>query len=438
MGGFQSKGYYKANTHVSKGFQLPGITDDAREALAQCLEDNHKHHHIFFNNKGFHNHLTHHLLAAFALGASADRIRAIHAYQSRRQLPMKPKHSDTASFNPEEHWGDENYYHDYLHFFNKEVLEQDGGDGRRTVERWMFEDERGKRGQFYVRCLGGAYHPFIHLGYGLEFDLNCMIAEGLAQAAVHSTLVLPVIAGDEPIPEETASKSAKEIVFEVANDRQLDHKVKWEDENKTKALLSSGGGSIIRAHAATWHCPEEKVSEKAHELQQLAIAALAGAVRPEKEVKLDFFLMHAVTSSLFLPVFAGCLPQDKAVRLLRDKLAVDLTYYVSRGRPAINLDQLLNYKSKKREFEEHENGWFGIWDAVLDLSKYTDEHVVKTIRSLSYADQHHIDIGLLKQEMYLSVAKLVVDHITSVSNWDFEGVGFEQNWKEWPDRHQVM
>jgi hypothetical protein len=136
-------------------------------------------HHIYFNDKaGLHNHLTHHLLAAFSLGASADRIRAIHAHQSRIQLPLKPAHRD-ASFDVNEHWGDDNYYHDYLDFFTKEIEERDAGDGRRTLERWLFDEELGKSAQFYTRCLSGAYHPFIHLGYGLEYNLNCMIAEGV-------------------------------------------------------------------------------------------------------------------------------------------------------------------------------------------------------------------------------------------------------------------
>jgi len=35
--------FYLANTHVPKGFHLPGITDDARHALAECLEDDYNH-----------------------------------------------------------------------------------------------------------------------------------------------------------------------------------------------------------------------------------------------------------------------------------------------------------------------------------------------------------------------------------------------------------
>jgi hypothetical protein len=59
--------------------------------------------------------------------------------------------------------------------------------------------------------------------------------------------------------------------------------------------------------------------------------------------------MHAVTSSIFLPTFVRSLSPEHAARLLRDKLAVDLGYFVARGRPELNLDQLLAYKPRKPE-----------------------------------------------------------------------------------------
>lgn len=75
----------------------------------------------------------------------------------------------------------------------------------------------------------------------------------------------------------------------------------------------------------------------------------------------------------------------------------------------------------------HENAWFGIWDEALDHTKYEDEHVVKTIRALSYADQHHHDVGLLKQETYINVAQMVLDNVKSSRDWDHSGhLGFDQ------------
>lgn len=144
--------------------------------------------------------------------------------------------------------------------------------------------------------------------------------------------------------------------------------------------------------------------------------------------------MHAVTSSIFLPVFVRRLRPENAARLLRDKLAIDLGYFVSRGRPHLDLDQLLTYKGHRTVLSDHENPWFGIWNAVLDQSQYQDEHIIKTIRALSYADKHHRDIGLLKQGSYLGLARMLVDNVTSSSDWEHQGVGFEETWKEVPDR----
>jgi hypothetical protein len=76
-----------------------------------------------------------------------------------------------------------------------------------------------------------------------------------------------------------------------------------------------------------------------------------------------------------------------------------------------------------------------VWDEVLDQAKYQDEHIIKTIRALSYADQHHHDVGFLKQETYAHVALMLLDNVASVNDWEFDGVGFERVWKEWPDRH---
>jgi hypothetical protein len=109
--------------------------------------------------------------------------------------------------------------------------------------------------------------------------------------------------GDE---NATGSKSTKEVAFAVAADSELEGKVKPDDQPKMRALLSGGGGSILRAHAAEWACPADKVYEKAHELQQLAVAVMAGAVRPEKRIKFDFFLYELLSRSFS---FTTCLLQ---------------------------------------------------------------------------------------------------------------------------------
>jgi hypothetical protein len=50
---------------------LPGLTPAAVAAANAALTENHAHNHIFFNDEGFHNHITYYLLALYALGAPA-------------------------------------------------------------------------------------------------------------------------------------------------------------------------------------------------------------------------------------------------------------------------------------------------------------------------------------------------------------------------------
>lgn len=88
----------------------------------------------------------------------------------------------------------------------------------------------------------------------------------------------------------SGTKSAKEVVLAVAEDKSLDGKTLFDDPSKLMALLTRDGGPIIQKHILEWKCPQNQLQEKAHELQQLAVAALGGAVRPDKQVELDFFL----------------------------------------------------------------------------------------------------------------------------------------------------
>lgn len=59
--------------------------------------------------------------------------------------------------------------------------------------------------------------------------------------------------------------------------------------------------------------------------------------------KLGFHRMHLVTSSLFVPSLISHLSHQSAVLLLRTYFLVSLVLYVSRGRPAIPIEEF--YKS---------------------------------------------------------------------------------------------
>jgi hypothetical protein len=77
--------------------------------------------------------------------------------------------------------GCEKHYHNFLVFF-KEEINQNGW--QEVLNEYIFKgDERAD--DMLVRMFGGILHPIIHLGFGVEFEQPAIIAEALAQAAVH-------------------------------------------------------------------------------------------------------------------------------------------------------------------------------------------------------------------------------------------------------------
>jgi len=66
-------------------------------------------------------------------------------------------------------------YWSYLEFFDKEI--RDHGIGK-TLEKFVFSEEGVEKGLMLSRVMGGALHPLIHIGYGAEFEIGGIVAEG--------------------------------------------------------------------------------------------------------------------------------------------------------------------------------------------------------------------------------------------------------------------
>lgn len=65
-------------------------------------------------------------------------------------------------------------------------------------------------------------HPIIHLGFGLEFNQPVIVAEALAEAAVHENWQKPFFLGAEKAAKETkSSKTLPQLLDEVYADKKL-------------------------------------------------------------------------------------------------------------------------------------------------------------------------------------------------------------------------
>lgn len=78
-----------SSINVTQGIlNLPGSTPASKKATEQLLFKDHSEHHCFFRSVGLHNHLSHHLLAAYDLGASEELIRAVYEKEASDQRPI--------------------------------------------------------------------------------------------------------------------------------------------------------------------------------------------------------------------------------------------------------------------------------------------------------------------------------------------------------------
>lgn len=101
-------------------------------------------------------------------------------------------------------------------------------------------------------------------------------------------------------------------------------------------------GETFRTYAETWAfdvADKEDVAKAVEELAWLNAIIYGVGGDGEKAFNADFFLMHLVTSSIFLPSLLTSLYQNSRAQalLLRSYFAASLALYVGRGRPNIDI-----------------------------------------------------------------------------------------------------
>ena len=158
--------------------------------------------------------------------------------------------------------GNEKYYHDFLVFF-KEEINQKGW--QEVLNEYIFKgDERAD--DMLVRMFGGILHPIIHLGFGIEFEQPAIIAEALAQAAVHdnweaSHLIESEKAAKAHSPDHRSNTTIVQLLGEIYADTKR----------------ASGGRA---KYASQVHVTEENLEEKTAEMLNAASELSSRSLQP--------------------------------------------------------------------------------------------------------------------------------------------------------------
>ncbi|KZT20020.1 hypothetical protein NEOLEDRAFT_1158829 [Neolentinus lepideus HHB14362 ss-1] len=432
----------------------PGSDHEAEKTLLWTLKDNHEKWHTFFNDEGFHNHATHHLLAKYALGATGPLIKASYDVDASYQRPAIKSPEPVGVQNFASHLCEQEYYSGYLKFFTSVLLEK---GIPATLEEFIFSNKYNydsqikdddKQPRLLSRFLSGVFHPFIHTGYGVEFDLIGQVAEGLAQTAVHEagadkavplsyfripsagvassavsrlTSALPSLS---LTPSSQSVQTTGESAFSILSRLLADPvcilasmgptagKTPVQLDGIVRALVEKSFeqcGDIVREAAEEWlpvsgpEPSEETLNQKMEEMiwTTVALYAICGWSNA-KQFNADFFLMHLVTSSLFLPSFLApsVLPMSSRRLLLHSYFSTCISTWISRGRPALAIRDFMARTEahptppgpkpephkgalppNDKKLQVNANAWLPIIQATL---VHPDDHLCKTQRALAH------------------------------------------------------
>ncbi|KAF9230918.1 hypothetical protein BU15DRAFT_68776 [Melanogaster broomeanus] len=273
--------------------RFPGSGLESVAALQRVLKDNHNRYHIFFNYTHFHDHVGYRALAIYALGGSASLIKDYYEQDGKNQRLAVKSPGPITEGNFVEHLGDENsqnivgsFYQGYVTFFSKQIDEK----GRKRC------DEATRNA---VSLDGWTLSPHDPRRLRIEFGLKGMLAEGLALCAVEAASERGLYPPSPFVPIPTAEvHGTGPPVFNA--------------QPATAAILSKIGG----VHA---------FNIIAHMLKDDQLKPKAGT-QQDPRVGKD---AHAYLS-----------PRS-GVSLLRAYFTTVLTWWVARGRLALNFQSFM-------------------------------------------------------------------------------------------------
>ena len=429
-------------TNDASGFfrGRPVLPESAKMA-SQLLQKNHDDFHIFFNREGFHNHIAHHLLAIYALGATEKEIQRAYDVNVDYQRPQYPLQDDIVhelgdTRNFMQYLGDEKYYHDYQTFFQR-AMHAKGWQA--VINEYLFaKDDRAE--SLLVRMFAGFLHPLIHLGYGVEFQQPAIIAEALAQAAVHSDWIGKLL---RPAEERASQKSEDKTLFELLEKIRTNDEIvnapHWEDGNKIRdGLLARAGEEVINL-ASQWRVKPENLEKKMAEMINASVYFTCAAQHPPKQIKFDFYFMHCVNCSIFFSSFLQqpWLNASHMTRLLEWKGRLDLAMYASRKSPGLLVSEITEYTPKRPSSD----GWKAIFDRV---DRHEDDgHAAKFIRALAHGQQICAKYEVqeswpIQGDMWLKLGHMVIDSVEDDGAHWVRSAGFPEAWESFHDRKRPM
>lgn len=282
-----------------------------------------------------------------------------------------------------------------------------------------------------------------------------------------------------PIESRSQTSSLFQILRQVYDSSILKPVMPYDPDALLSARIRDAreGGRIeeIKKLCTTWFSPstsEEQLAVKVEELFWVTTLLFAGTGKPGRKPRLDFFLLHILNATLFIPSLVKIIPtRESKIKLFRSFLSVALMYVILRGRPRISPNLIMTYTatpsppdvenaSKPKAHpcalgNPDDPACVNPWPAILASAIHVpDAHTIKAIRALYYASQQyghrapgdvvgasangeetHEGIGKMDGTIFVRAAGVVMDtmgwvtHGQKEGSWDRSALGWDDAWK---------
>jgi len=269
------------------------------------------------------------------------------------------------------------------------------------------------------------------LGFGVEFLQPAIMAEGLAQAAVHTGWMGDLLHPAEKAARESnePSKSIVELLDEIQANKTLREAADVDGNRVRDGIIKRAAKPMIDIVSQYKISSPGELEERTAEMTNATAYFTGAAQNPPKLVKMDFFYMHCINSSIFFSAFLKqtWMSDENKTRLLEWKVRNDLALYASRGCPRLLLDEIRNYTPVKS------SGWDDIFERIKNYED--DGHGAKLVRALAhgqktckpYEDKESFRI---KDDMWLQLGHMAVDSVESPAPEWVRSCGFESAWEK--------
>lgn len=452
------------------------LTRASADMASRCLLYN-RQNHIFTSDMEdwgvlLHNHVVYHVLSLWALGADPDTILQ-HAKRNMTYTLVPPKFADAKtveSLSTLEGFaaaiGNEDLYQDLVCFFEQELA----AHGRDEVlDRYLLGDNDIAR-NILPRLFHGYVHAIMHVGLGIEFHQDTILAEGLAEAVVHDEWWYTKYLGDcaavaadkaaQNLPslslvecydlclqDETVTTCIKTSLRHLMDQYEPPSK-KW-PEGRWKVstepwrdCVQARAGDALASIAGRFRVNEtDDLEMAAAEVINATLWLVLAAQRPPHEFRLDFFLIHASNASLWLSVYLALPHVSRAKKAQLIQMTGHIMLYMAAGVgcPEPHLEHTLEHDPKVAGGSD----WEEIFAQACE--QRDDGHMIKFIRALKHGENvskpyDHVDAFRLKQAMFLIGANATMDSVSEkpmdfIKHHDIiRMVGVPQVWARVPVR----